>query len=50
MANNADPEGTAQDPYEIREQASRIISEDRVPTSVLAELVAQYGDEDPRGD
>lgn len=24
MANNADPEGTAQDPYEIREQAYEV--------------------------
>lgn len=31
------------DPYAIRREAERIIGEDRVPTSVLEQLVRQYG-------
>lgn len=33
-------------PYLIREEAERIIGEDRVPTDVLEELVALYGQND----
>jgi hypothetical protein len=47
MANNTDPQSSEQNPYEIREEAARIIGEDRVPTNVLADLLAQYGDSDP---
>jgi hypothetical protein len=47
MPDKPDPKSTTADPYEIRLEAERIIGEDRVPTPVLADLLAQYGDEQP---
>jgi hypothetical protein len=31
-------------PYEVRQEAERIISEDRVPTDVLQDIVDRYGE------
>ena len=39
----------AQDPYAIRCEAERLISEDRVPADVLAAIVRDYGDSLPDG-
>lgn len=33
----------APDPYEIRQEAERIVGEDRVPTHVLSDLIRLYG-------
>ncbi len=33
-------------PYDLREEATRIIGEDRVPTGVLQDIVAHYGEVD----